>query len=106
MSVNEEFVKSLYQTIVQANEGLDEKIYELMKSDFYKNLSSGQRKDVELMIKQVRIDVISEVLGIIDGGSTLHDSELEPTLLLDSINTESELQDTFLEFIEEQEGYL
>lgn len=46
------------------------------------------------------IDTVSHMLGIIDGSSTLNDSELEPKLLLDSQDTENELQDSFLELVE------
>lgn len=50
------------------------------------------------------IDTISNMLGVIDGSSTLKDCSLEPKLLLDSIDTDGELQDSFLEFIEERDS--
>lgn len=50
------------------------------------------------------IDTISNMLGVIDGSSTLKDCSFEPKLLLDSIDTEGELQDSFLEFIEESDS--
>lgn len=56
------------------------------------------------IIEQTMIDSISNMLGIIDGNSTLKGCSLEPKLLLDSIDTEGELQDSFLEFIEERDN--
>jgi len=53
------------------------------------------------IVEQTMIDTVSHMLGVIDGSSTLNDCSLEPKLLLDSIDTEGELQDLFLEFIEE-----
>jgi len=47
------------------------------------------------------IDTISNILGVIDGNSPLKDCSFEPKLLLDTIDTEGEPQDSFLEFIEE-----
>ena len=47
------------------------------------------------------IDTTSNMLGIIDGSSTLIGRSIEPNLLLDSIDTEGELQDCFLEYIDE-----
>ena len=52
------------------------------------------------IIEQTMIDTISNMLGVIDGSSTLKNCLLEPELLLDSKYTEGELQDIFLEFIE------
>ncbi|WP_443258402.1 hypothetical protein [Virgibacillus sp. L01] len=46
------------------------------------------------------IDTISNMLGVVDGSSTLTDCTVEPKLLLDSNDTDGELQGSFLEFIE------
>lgn len=56
-----------------------------------------------MIIEPIMIDTISNMLGVIDGGSTLIDCSLESKFLLDSIDTEGELQDSFLEFIEERD---
>lgn len=55
------------------------------------------------VIKQTMIDTISHMLWIIDGSSTLLDCAIKPKLLLNSKDTEGELQDCFLEFIEEND---
>lgn len=56
------------------------------------------------IIEQTMIDTISNMLGVIDGSSTLKDCSFELKLLLDSIDTEGELQDSFLEFIEARDN--
>ena len=43
------------------------------------------------------------MLGIIDGSSTLIGCKAEPKLYLDNIDTDGELQDLFLEYVEEIE---
>lgn len=47
------------------------------------------------IIKQTMIDTVSHTLGIIDGSSILNDCSFAPKLLLDSVDTESEMQDWF-----------
>ena len=69
--------------------------------NFYEDLSEERKEILMSIIKQTIIDTISNVLGIIDGSSTLNDCDLEPKLLLDNKDTENELQDTFLAYIEE-----
>lgn len=55
------------------------------------------------IIEQTMIDTISNMLGIIDGSSTLQNCSLEPKLFLDSYDTEGELQE-FLAYIEEKDN--
>ena len=55
------------------------------------------------VIELIMIDTISSVLGIIDGSSTLSGCDIEPKLFLDGIDTNNELQDLFLEYVEELE---
>ncbi|MGG4506757.1 transposase, partial [Heyndrickxia sporothermodurans] len=69
---------------------------------FYDSLTDENKDNLMKIIEQTMIDTISNMLGVIDGSSTLKDCSLEPKLLLDSIDTEGELQDSFLEFIEER----
>ena len=112
--MNVEFIKSLYDSIVEeniqlyqeefsntvdSNEVLDE--YWSKVLNFYEDLSEERKEILMSIIKQTIIDTISNVLGIIDGSSTLNDCDLEPKLLLDNKDTENELQDTFLAYIEE-----
>lgn len=111
--MNEIFVKSLYESIVKENLQLYKNLYETKnvtpKTEDYwrKNIGfhdslTDENKDIFMrIIEQTMIDTISNMLGVIDGSSTLKDCSFEPKLLLDSIDTDGELQDSFLEFIEE-----
>jgi hypothetical protein len=113
--MNEEFVKALYKSIIEENIELSKDLFETTNLTtvtddywrealgFYKSLDKEQKEILFKIIEQTMIDTISNMLGIIDGSSTLIDCEIEPKLLLDSKDTEGELQDCFLEFIEEKE---
>ncbi|WP_316572396.1 transposase [Neobacillus sp. YIM B06451] len=113
--MNEEFVKSLYKSIIEENIELYKGLFETTNPTgvtdkyfeealgLYQSLNKEHKEVFFKIIEQTMIDTVSNILGIIDGSSTLIDSALEPKLLLDSKNTEGELQDSFLEFIEENE---
>lgn len=112
--MNETFVKSLYESIVEENLEIYREMYETTiidsKTDeywkkvieFYNNLEDEKKDVLMKIVEQTMIDTISNMLGVIDGSSTLTGCSLEPRLLLDSVDTEGELQDAFLEFIEEK----
>ncbi|APH04960.1 transposase [Bacillus weihaiensis] len=114
--MNDIFVKSLYETIVKENLQLYKDLYETTnvnsKTDdywkkaicFYDSLTDENKDTLMKIIEQTMIDTISNMLGVIDGSSTLKDCSLEPKLLLDSIDTDGELQDSFLEFIEDRDS--
>jgi hypothetical protein len=113
--MNEDFVKSLYKSIVKENLELYKSLYKTTdisetENDYWRKAlslySSLKEEDKEIFIKiieQTMIATISNMLGIIDGSSTLIDCTIEPKLFLDSIDTEGELQDCFLEYIEEMD---
>jgi hypothetical protein len=115
--MNEDFVKSLYKSIVQENLELYKSLYETTNvsnntddtDDYwrkalglYNSLEEENKGVLFKIIELTMIDTISNMLGIIDGSSTLIDCSIEPRLLLDSIDTKGELQDYFLEYIEEK----
>jgi hypothetical protein len=114
--MNDIFVKSLYKSIVKENLKLYKDLYETTKVTpktddywkeaigFYDNLSEENKNILMKIIEQTMIDTISNMLGLIDGSSTLKDCSLEPKFLLNSIDTEGELQDSFLEIIEERDN--
>lgn len=114
--MNDIFVKSLYESIVKENLRLYKDLYETtnvtFKTDdfwkkaigFYSSLTDENKNVLMKIIEQTMIDTISNVLGVIDGNSTLKNCSVEPKLLLDSIDTVGELQDSFLEFIEERDN--
>ena len=49
----------------------------------------------------IMIDTISSVFGILDGSSTLGDGKWEFDVKINGVDIEDELQDTFLEYVEE-----
>lgn len=114
--MNDIFVESLYESIIKENLQIYKDLYETTnvtsKTDdylkkaigFYDSLTDVNKDTLMKIIEQTMIDTTSNMLGVIDGSSTLKDCSLEPKLLLDSIDTEGELQDAFLEFIEERDS--
>ncbi|KQX51376.1 hypothetical protein [Paenibacillus sp. Root444D2] len=112
----ENFVKSLYESIVEENLEIYKSIYETTQfSDktnenwrqaigLYGSLSKEQKVILISIIEQTITDTISNVLGIIDGSSTLKGCTFEPKLLLDSVRTDGELQDNFLAYIEDKKN--
>lgn len=114
--MNEIFVRSLYETIVKENLELYKYMYGTTnvtpKTDgywkeatsLYDGLNDEQKNTFMRIIEQTMIDTISNMLGVIDGSSTLKDCPVEPELLLDSNGTEGELQDLFLEIVEENDS--
>ncbi|RDU22655.1 transposase [Anaerosacchariphilus polymeriproducens] len=112
--MNEIFIKSLYETIVKDKElyrsQLDNSNIDKVKDEYLKqvleiyNNVSEEKKDALIdFIELVIIDTISHILGIIDGSSTLSGCDAEPKLYLDNVDTDNELQDLFLQYVEEIE---
>jgi hypothetical protein len=114
--MNEIFVKSLYDSIVKENLELDKHLYETTDVNpgtdeywrqaisLYNSLAEENKAVLLRIIEQTIIDTISNMLGIIDGSSTLKNCSLEPKLFLDSNDTEGELQEYFLAYIEEKDN--
>mgnify|MGYP004545761317 CR=1 FL=1 len=67
----------------------------------YVTLDQKQKEIYYEIIRQVMIDTISSVFGILDGSSTLSGGDFEFEVRINGISTEDELQDTFLGFVEE-----
>lgn len=114
--MNEMFVKSLHDVIVKENLDSYKELYETAVVDaktdpyykealnLYNSLPSENREILMKIIEQTMVDTISSMLGIIDGCTPVDDDDsVEPRLLLNSVDTEGELQDLFLEFVEELE---
>ncbi|WP_027634476.1 hypothetical protein [Clostridium hydrogeniformans] len=113
--MKEIFIRSLYKTIVQEgkneykelldNTNVEEATdkYWISALQLYENLTEENKKKLMGVIELVMIDTISSILGIIDGSSTLSGCKTEPKLYLDNIDTDNELQDLFLEYVEEIE---
>lgn len=114
LDMNEHFVKALHADVVDEAVSSYAEMYGGMdvskmsnkrgidKVSYYQSLSDDDRRIFKMFIRDVMVDTVSHVLGVLDGTTTLAEYEGEPTLLLDSVNTESELQDSYLRMIEEQ----
>lgn len=115
--MNDIFVKSLYESIVKENIGLYKNLFETTAIEpetseywkqsiqLYKSLTEKSKEAFMKIIEQTMIDTISNMLGIIDGSSTLKNCSLESKLLLNNEDTAGELQDEFLEYIEELSNF-
>ncbi|MBU5677862.1 hypothetical protein KQI88_15700 [Alkaliphilus sp. MSJ-5] len=111
--MNEIFIKSIYKSVVEENKKLYKNLFDNTNIDkasdeywkqslkFYNSLSEENKEVLINIIEQTMIDTISNILGIIDGSSTLNGCAVEPKLFLDDNDTDSELQDLFLEYVEE-----
>ncbi|MBE6048068.1 MAG: transposase [Clostridium sp.] len=113
--MNEIFIKSIYKSIVEENKYLYENLLDNTDIDkandeywknalkLYNNLSEENKVVLINIMQQTMIDTISNMLGIIDGSSTLSECDAEPKLYLNDVYTDGELQDLFLEYVEEIE---
>lgn len=69
----------------------------------FKKLSEEQEQLLLGILKNIIIDTISNVLGILDGSSSLNGENMDIKVQINGQDTEEKLQDTFLIFIEENE---
>ena len=107
------FVKALYETIIEDGEKLYKKLYENTtqeecRVDYWKEalglyhmLDEHQKNVLMKIVKQTMIDTVSGVFGVLDGVVTLSDCDFKCKVEINGIDTENELQDTFLAFVEE-----
>ena len=113
--MKEIFIRSLYKTIVQGGKNEYKELFDntnveeatdkywISALQLYENLTEENKEKLMEVIELVMIDTISSILGIIDGSSTLSECNAEPKLYLNDIDTDGELQDLFLEYVEEIE---
>ena len=111
--MNEEFVKSIYQTVVEEGKNIYKDLYENTEVtertvdywknalELYRSFDDRQKKVFLDIVKQTMIDTISSVFGVLDGSSTLSGGDFEFEVKINGIGTEDELQDAFLGFVEE-----
>lgn len=112
--MNEEFARRIYKTIIEDGKELYKELYENTEItektiDYWKdalelyNSFNYKQKNVFMnIIKQTMIDTISSLFGILDGSSTLSGGNMEFDIKINGIGTEDEMQDTFLEIVEEE----
>lgn len=113
--MNEEFVKKVYETVV--NEGMqtykdlfintqitDNTVdYWKRTLTFYQSLEDTQKEVFFQIIKQTITDTVSGIFGIMDGSSTLIGGNCDISIKIDGVSTDDELQDDFLVFVEENQ---
>ncbi len=68
----------------------------------YVTLDQKQKEIYYEIIRQVMIDTISSVFGILDGTTSINGMECNIEVAINGCSTEHELQDVFLEKIEEK----
>ena len=112
----EQFVKAVYATVVQDALSDYKNMYEeeVSISDtelyskaihMYQQMDPEQQKLMMHIIEVVMVDTVSHIFGVIDGSSPLNDSDMEATLLLDDVDSEGELQDSFIGYLQEEDLY-
>ncbi|WP_165061061.1 transposase [Adlercreutzia sp. ZJ154] len=113
--MNEEFVRRIYDTLV--SEGCEEyktlfektaitdQTIEYWKRAicFFQGFDNSQKDIFYDILRQTIIDTISGVFGVFDGSTALIGGNMECSIQIDGVDTESELQDTFMEFVEDSE---
>lgn len=68
----------------------------------YEKLIDDDKKVLMKIIEQTVTDTISNMLGVIDGSSTLSEFESEIALVVENQNVQGDLQDLFLEMVEKK----
>lgn len=112
----EQFVKAVYATVVQEGLHAYKEMYEeeVSPSDtnlysqaihMYQQMDTEQQKLMMHLMEVVMVDTVSHVFGVIDGSSPLIDSDMEATVLLDDVDTEGDLQDSFIGYLQEEDLY-
>lgn len=89
--------KEIYQT-TDRNTVTDDYWKETL--DMFDRMSEHDRQLLFKLIKQTMIDTTSNLLGVLDGTSSI-DADL--SLLIDGNGSEGDLQDSFLEYVEDSD---
>lgn len=115
-NIREEFVQRVYESVV--NENLDSYKdlfqnteitnttidYSKKAIAFYSSVEDGEKSIFFDIIRQIIIDTISSIFGIMDGSSILSGgNEVDVSIEINGIDTNHDLQDHFLAFVEEIE---
>ncbi len=111
--MEKEFIRSLINGVINENlvlykEIIDTPIAEVT-DEYWKNVISlynsvdrSRQETIVDIFKQVMIDTVSTMLGIIDGSIAIDDYENELELRINDQKTDDCLQDIFLELTEEE----
>lgn len=110
--MQEKLVSAIYNSILVENIEIYKNLFETTKIGpktteywretlgLYEKLSGHDKQVLMNMIEQTVVDTISNILGAIDGSSTLADFEPEISLSVENQNIQGELQGLFLELVE------
>lgn len=110
--MQKELVKAIYSSILVENTEIYKNLLETTKVGpktteywretlgLYDKLSESDKKVLLKIIEQIVIDTISNMLGAIDGSSTLAGFESVIGLTADNQCIQGDLQDLFLELVE------
>ncbi|MCL2137596.1 MAG: hypothetical protein FWH40_08820 [Coriobacteriia bacterium] len=110
--MNDVFVRKIYDAIVEDNISIYHKLfaeastedtieYWKLARSLYQDIDDQQKEILFHIIRQVIIDTISNVFGTLDGICYLSEDDWEFNLTINGQNTDDDLQDTFLAYIEE-----
>jgi len=109
--MKKEFIEKVYESIVVGNVQIYTEMIEDKDTDrtvefwksarkIYRELDDSQHKAFIDFIRQVIIDTISNVFGVLDGICGIDSKEWLCSVTINGESTEDDLQDTFLEYIE------
>lgn len=110
--MNEDFVKKLYKVVVEDGNKIYDELFEKTEItsntvdywknalNFYNKLDFEQKEVFKSILKQVMIDTVSGVFGIIDGVSSI-EGDFSIDMTINGERNECELQDLFLGYVEE-----
>ena len=111
--MNEQFVKDIIKSIVEENIKIYKDLYDSYKitdknADYwkdsiqlYQSFDENQKEIFYRILEQTMIDTISNLFGVLDGNTNLYGKEYEISVEINGVDTNNELQDSFLEYIEE-----
>ena len=112
--MNKQFVTDILENVVEENLKIYKDLYDSYEItdktvdywrnsiQLYQSFDENQKKIFYRILEQTMIDSISNVLGVLDGNSNLSGKQYEISVVINGVNTNSELQDSFLECIEER----
>ncbi|MFN4213741.1 transposase [Exiguobacterium sp.] len=112
----DQFVKAVYETVVQEGLHMYKEMYEeeISSSEadlysqaihMYQQMNAEQQRLMMHIIEVVMVDTVAHTFGVIDGTSPLTDSEIEATVLLDGTDTDMELSDSFIGYLQDEDLY-
>ncbi len=113
----EDFVKKIRQSVLDENVAIYRDLFDSTEVDkasdeywkkalrFYGSLDKSGQEILFKIMRQVSVDTISNLLGVLDGVSSLEDTDVQLKLIVNNDMQEvlsGDLQDIFLEMEEDQ----